>query len=403
MATPLNSIEDDAILSDSSTIDDLLVSPSIRKRSRESLEDSFEDNIWDTTDDGRPKTRRVNPQRLAIRLGPELVAEMEALIVPGAKMPTFAVRKDFQERYCVDRRHIYDYFHSRGLRVAKEDKHTNLIRGRAMKAQAQLQAQQAQTEAAEKVRLTIYYPRKKPRKVFLDVPKNEDATGQPSYLTSSSGTDTEWETCPQFTLSPGTAGNTVEENPPVTDFLNSPEDFVAGYFDTPMDVQRAINDMDANAASNDLHSLMLIEDQNLLHGHLDGLYSWDSYSSMAPYAPEIPGTSIEKAHSGHTAKGAGTKGLNIASYLAADYPEFCRWLTDDSNMSPSGALLVDCNPASTESLDTLSCTGAFNLLGPSVALDSDPDNNRATVVCSAIRTLMKLSQFLWLHKLILNI
>lgn len=65
-------------------------------------------------DEERPKTRRVNPQRLALRLGPDLVAEMEALIVPGAKMPTFAVRKDFQERYCVDRRHIYDYFHSRG-------------------------------------------------------------------------------------------------------------------------------------------------------------------------------------------------------------------------------------------------------------------------------------------------
>jgi hypothetical protein len=79
---------------------------------------------------------------------------MEALIVPGAKMPPFAVRKDFQERYCVDRRHIYDYFHSRGelnsfraedelilmayigLRVSKEDKHTNLIRGRAAKAAA---------------------------------------------------------------------------------------------------------------------------------------------------------------------------------------------------------------------------------------------------------------------------
>jgi len=60
------------------------------------------------------KTRRVNPDRLALRLDPELVTEMEALIIPGAKMPTFAVRKDFQERYSVDRRHIYDYFHSRG-------------------------------------------------------------------------------------------------------------------------------------------------------------------------------------------------------------------------------------------------------------------------------------------------
>jgi len=83
-----------------------------RKRTRE-IDDSQDDHL-DIGDDGRPKTRRVNPQRLALRLGPDLVAEMEALIVPGAKMPTFAVRKDFQERYSVDRRHIYDYFHSRG-------------------------------------------------------------------------------------------------------------------------------------------------------------------------------------------------------------------------------------------------------------------------------------------------
>ncbi|TFK26710.1 hypothetical protein FA15DRAFT_693004 [Coprinopsis marcescibilis] len=110
-----------------------------RKRHREPSRDREPDGMddqYDIGEDGRPKTRRVNPQRLALRLGPDLVAEMEALIVPGAKMPTFAVRKDFQERYCVDRRHIYDYFHSRGLRVAKEDKHTNLIRGRAMKAAA---------------------------------------------------------------------------------------------------------------------------------------------------------------------------------------------------------------------------------------------------------------------------
>jgi len=109
------------------------------------------DAILPVVDEERPKTRRVNPQRLALRLGPDLVAEMEALIVPGAKMPTFAVRKDFQDRYCVDRRHIYDYFHSRGatsspfitsgrsirlssgLRVAKEDKHTNLKRRRIIK------------------------------------------------------------------------------------------------------------------------------------------------------------------------------------------------------------------------------------------------------------------------------
>ena len=80
------------------------------KRPRERSTDS----LGDTVDDARPKTRRVNPERLATRLDPRLVAEMDALIVPGAKMPNFAIRKEFQERYCVDRRHIYDYFHSRG-------------------------------------------------------------------------------------------------------------------------------------------------------------------------------------------------------------------------------------------------------------------------------------------------
>jgi hypothetical protein len=68
--------------------------------------------------------RRVNPESLALRLGPELVRDLDALIVSGnMEMPSFAVRKELQERYNIDRRHIYDYFHSRGLRVVKEDKH----------------------------------------------------------------------------------------------------------------------------------------------------------------------------------------------------------------------------------------------------------------------------------------
>ncbi|KAJ7150327.1 hypothetical protein C8R46DRAFT_1124636 [Mycena filopes] len=51
---------------------------------------------------------------------------MDAFIVPGAKMPTFAIRQQLVKKYGVDRRHLYDYFHSRGLRVSKEDKHQNL-------------------------------------------------------------------------------------------------------------------------------------------------------------------------------------------------------------------------------------------------------------------------------------
>jgi len=114
MATPPSSPLDRFTPETPSNTEDFTESNNFRKRNREPSRDNFDDTFWDLTDDGRPKTRRVNPQRLAIRLGPDLVAEMEELIVPGAKMPTFAVRKDFQERYCVDRRHIYDYFHSRG-------------------------------------------------------------------------------------------------------------------------------------------------------------------------------------------------------------------------------------------------------------------------------------------------
>lgn len=67
--------------------------------------------------------RRVNPDSLALRLGPEIVAELESFVQPGViEMPSFAIRQEIQMRYNVDRRHIYDWFHSKGLRVTKEDK-----------------------------------------------------------------------------------------------------------------------------------------------------------------------------------------------------------------------------------------------------------------------------------------
>ncbi|KAG6878176.1 hypothetical protein C0993_011249 [Termitomyces sp. T159_Od127] len=113
------------------------------RRTKKRAHDYGDDGI----EDDSQKTRRVNPQRLAARLGPEIVAEMEALIYPGAKMPSFEVRRVIQERYAVDRRHIYDYFHSRGLRVAKEDRHLNLTRGRLSKTLAR--------QAAEKQPLPI--------------------------------------------------------------------------------------------------------------------------------------------------------------------------------------------------------------------------------------------------------
>jgi hypothetical protein len=64
--------------------------------------------------------RRVNPEALATRLGPEVVAALDALIPAGSsEMPSFQARKSVQERYKIDRRHIYDYFHAKGLRVER--------------------------------------------------------------------------------------------------------------------------------------------------------------------------------------------------------------------------------------------------------------------------------------------
>jgi hypothetical protein len=35
-------------------------------------------------------------------------------------MPPFSVRRDIQIKFGIDRRHIYDFFHSRGLRCLNE-------------------------------------------------------------------------------------------------------------------------------------------------------------------------------------------------------------------------------------------------------------------------------------------
>jgi hypothetical protein len=74
--------------------------------------------------------RRVNPEALASRLGPQIVAELDALILPGAAdMPSWQARKHIQQKFNIDRRHIYDYYHAKGLRVVREDRAPSLSRG----------------------------------------------------------------------------------------------------------------------------------------------------------------------------------------------------------------------------------------------------------------------------------
>ena len=95
--------------------------PAPRRRSKETSQAIVGDKCL-----GRPAStgtrKRVNIDSLASRLGPEVVGELEALVIPGSReMPSFTARQAIQKRYNVNRRHIYDWYHTKGLRVTKED------------------------------------------------------------------------------------------------------------------------------------------------------------------------------------------------------------------------------------------------------------------------------------------
>jgi hypothetical protein len=145
-ATTMKRDLDDAY--DGTSLDQSLTSPSTKRQCRIGSQVS-EPIPYQLLANIANERRRVNPESLALKLGPNLVRELDALIPPGSTdMPCFALRKVIQERHNLDRyvdfpdvrhimdvtkfrRHIYDYYHSKGLRVVKEDKNTNLARARA--------------------------------------------------------------------------------------------------------------------------------------------------------------------------------------------------------------------------------------------------------------------------------
>ena len=96
-------------------------STSEQKRLRESF--SMAQPDISTSNGVYAAKNRVNPESLATRLGPQLVSELEALLQPDAtEMPPFHIRQAIQKRYNIDRRHIYDWFRSKGLRVTKDER-----------------------------------------------------------------------------------------------------------------------------------------------------------------------------------------------------------------------------------------------------------------------------------------
>ncbi|KIP11732.1 hypothetical protein PHLGIDRAFT_114309 [Phlebiopsis gigantea 11061_1 CR5-6] len=98
------------------------ISPAAPRRGRKSLPIGLSLSSSKSSDSAAIR-RRMNPESLAGRLGPELVKELEALLKTGiTEMPSFAVRQEIQQRYSIDRRHIYDWFHNKGLRVTTSER-----------------------------------------------------------------------------------------------------------------------------------------------------------------------------------------------------------------------------------------------------------------------------------------
>nr|GAT59809.1 predicted protein [Mycena chlorophos] len=142
---------------------------------------------------GKLKPRRIDPDRLATRLGADLTADLDKFLFPGAKMPSFAVRQELVKKYSVDRRHIYDYLHSRGLRVAKEDRHLNLSRKAAAAASRKKVGKEnipppAQSSAPSALATLPTVAPKRPAKrrktITITLPAVETSASPPSRLPS---------------------------------------------------------------------------------------------------------------------------------------------------------------------------------------------------------------------------
>lgn len=129
--------------------------------------------------------RRMNPDSLAGRLGSDLIKELERLLKPGmTEMPSFAQRQAIQKRFNIDRRHIYDWFHNKGLRVMSSEKREEK---KALKAkQEQVSASRTQ---ASRARLSFVCA---PRLMYPDEKKNKriETAPRPRPLSSKSGSPT---------------------------------------------------------------------------------------------------------------------------------------------------------------------------------------------------------------------
>ncbi|KAF7969072.1 hypothetical protein HWV62_28364 [Athelia sp. TMB] len=195
--------------------------------------------------------RRVNPESLALRLGSELVRDLDAIIPAGSKeMPSFEARKKIQQRHGIDRRHIYDYYHSKGLRVIKEGAGTSNKQSFQATIASQLVPRSRRQVLVHSSSLeppvVVVKPRKKPGpkpkqlKPSVTEPKKQKAFTRKAEPKTTSPAK---QTCPASLVQPPQSPdiNTIAE----ADF------FPSSFFTNPMvPIEYSEDDFQSNALPN---------------------------------------------------------------------------------------------------------------------------------------------------------
>ena len=168
-------------------------------------------------------------------------------------------------------------------------------------------------------------------------------------MSSSSSTDTDWDSvaaCPDFSMPCDTSDDTVDKAGTVSDFLPSPDDFIAGYFDSPTQLQQPFLDLEANAVDLDSFTVMdehrfLTADErsefyNLINNNISGnldepVETYSNFpSERARSRFDRPNAMPRNSRTPKVMSNV-TRTSNTVSPMSGDFPDLRKWLSDEVN------------------------------------------------------------------------
>jgi hypothetical protein len=234
-----------------------------------------------------------------------------------------------------------------------------------------------------------------------------DVFSESGPWTASSGTDTDWEptpTCPQFTLPNDFSDDTTEESCGIgSDFLRSPDEFVVGYFDSPLqpEVEESLLNIEGvttwdrgleSFMSVDEHRLLTEEERTELYNLINNNIPCaggveESAGTYNNYMSEKTRSYFDRLlpvsrHARTLRAGTHThKPLTIPcnSPAAVEFPELRKWLSDDVDLYQPVMSTHKFNPANDDLEANLghddmpnALVGTSNLPSGLVRLDGIP-------------------------------